>query len=190
MPSNFTAIFDACILYPASLRDLLMQLALTDLFRARWTEKIHDEWICNLLKNRSDLTLENLTRTRKLMDSNVRDCLVTGYEFLIPTLGLPDPGDRHVLAAAIRCGANVIVTANLSDFPETILSQHNVMAQHPDTFISDLIDLKPTKVLAAAEIHRKRLKCPPTSVDTYLETLLKQGLTISVCMLRELYDET
>lgn len=189
MPSNFTAVYDACVLYPAPLRDLLMQLALTDLFRARWTEKIHDEWIRNVLKNHPRLTLEQLTRTRNLMDSNVRDCLVTGYEFLIPTLGLPDPNDCHVLAAAIRCDADVIVTANLSDFPEVMLSQHNVIAQHPDTFISDLIDLKPTRVLAAAEIHRKRLKCPPTSVDTYLETLLKLGLTISVCMLRELYDE-
>ncbi len=190
MPSNFTAIFDACVLYPAPLRDLLVQLALTDLFRARWTEKIHDEWMRNVLNNRPDLTLEQLTRTRELMDSHVRDCLVTGYEFLIPTLSLPDPNDCHVLAAAIRCNADVIVTANLSDFPETILSQHNVMAQHPDTFISDLIDLKPTRVLAAAEIHRKRLKQPPRSVDEYLETLLKQELSISVCMLRELYDET
>ncbi len=61
MSSNFTALYDACVLYPAPLRDLLMQLALTDLFRARWTNKIHDEWIRNLLKNRLDLTLEQLT---------------------------------------------------------------------------------------------------------------------------------
>jgi len=124
---------------------------------------------------------------------NLKEFLVfqkTGYEFLIPTLSLPDPNDCHVLAAAIRCNADVIVTANLLDFPETILSQHNIVAQHPDTFISNLVDLKPTRVLAAAEIHRKRLKQPPRTVDEYLETLLKQELSISVCMLRELYDET
>ena len=68
MASNFTAIYDACILYSAPLRDLLMQLALTDLFRARWTEQIHNEWMRNVLKNRPDLTLEQLTRTKELMN--------------------------------------------------------------------------------------------------------------------------
>jgi len=91
MASNFTAIYDACVLYSAPLRDLLMQLALTDLFRARWTDRIHDEWIGNLLKKRPDLTLEQLTRTKELMNSHVRDCLVTNYEYLIPYLQLPDP---------------------------------------------------------------------------------------------------
>ena len=101
MASNFTGVYDACVLYPAPLRDLLMQLALSDLYRARWTEQIHDEWIRNVLKNRSDLTLEQLSRTKKLMNSNVRDCLVTNYEYLIFQLQLPDLDDRHVLAAAI-----------------------------------------------------------------------------------------
>ena len=67
--SNFTAIFDACVLYPAPLRDFLMWLAITDLFRAKWTDEIHDEWIRNVLKNRPDLTKERLQRTRTLMDS-------------------------------------------------------------------------------------------------------------------------
>ncbi|MHC5726617.1 MAG: hypothetical protein ACYTXY_21265 [Nostoc sp.] len=80
--SNFTAIYDVCVLYPAPLRDFLMRLAVTDLFRARWTDAIHSEWIRNVLKNRPDLTLEKLTRTKNLMNSNVRDCLVTGYEAL------------------------------------------------------------------------------------------------------------
>jgi len=189
MPSNFTAIYDACVLYPAPLRDLLMQLALTDLFRARWTDQIHDEWIRNLLKNRSDLTLQKLTDIKEQMNSHVRDCLITDYEYLIPALSLPDLNDRHILAAAIVGSADVIVTANLSDFPASILAQHNVLAQHPDVFISDLLDLKPTKVAAAATLCRKRLKNPPKSVEEYLEILLKQGLSISVSMLRELYDE-
>ena len=91
-------LYDACVLYPAPLRDLLMRLALTDLFQARWTDQIHDEWTRNVLANRPELTAESLARCRRLMDEHVPDCLVTGYESLIPTLSLPDPDDRHVLA--------------------------------------------------------------------------------------------
>src|SRR3954468_23279831 len=95
-------VFDACVLYSAPLRDFLMRLALTDLFQARWTEEIHDEWIRNVLATRPDVTKESLVRCRELMDQHVPDSLVTGYELLIPTLALPDPDDRHVLAAAIH----------------------------------------------------------------------------------------
>ena len=77
MTSTFTALFEACVLYPAPLRDLLMWLALTDLFRARWTDEIHDEWIRNVLADRPDLRPEQLERTRQLMNTNVRDCLVS-----------------------------------------------------------------------------------------------------------------
>jgi len=80
--ANFTVVYDANVLYPAPLRDFLMRLALTDLFRARWTEDIHDEWIRNLLEVRTDLTREQLERTRELMNANVRDCLVEGYQNL------------------------------------------------------------------------------------------------------------
>lgn len=190
MVSNFTALYDACVLYPAPLRDFLMQLALTDLFRARWTEKIHDEWTGNLLKKRPDLTLQQITRTKQLMNSHVRDCLVTNYEYLIANLKLPDSDDRHVLAAAIKGNVDVIVTTNLKDFPQSTLEEYEIEAQHPDDFISDLLDLKPSKVVAAAKICQQRLKNPPKSFEEYLEILLKQGLTISVSMLQELYDET
>jgi len=189
MASNFAALYDACVLYPSFLRDLLVQLALTDLFRARWTDQIHDEWIRNVLKNRSNLTLDQLTRTRELMNSHVRDSLVTDYEYLIASLELPDVDDRHVLAAAIVGRADVIITFNLKDFPKSILDRYNIEAQHPDDFISSLLDLSPFKVRGAAEVCRTRLKNPPMSIDQYLEILLKQSLPISVSMLRELYDE-
>lgn len=189
MASNLTVLYDACVLYPAPLRDLLMQLAITDLFRARWTEEIHDEWIRNVLKQRPDLAQIQLTRTKELMNSHVRDCLVTGYEYLIPALELPDPDDRHVLAAAIKGSADSIVTFNLSDFPPATLDLYEIEAQHPDDFICDLIDLKPALVRAAAETCRQRLKNPTKPIDEYLDTLLKQGLSVSVSRLRELYEE-
>jgi predicted nucleic acid-binding protein len=163
MASNFTALYDACVLYPAPLRDLLVQLAFTDLFRARWTDQIHNEWMRSLLKQRPDLTIEQLTHTKELMNSHVRDCLVDGYEYLVPTLTLPDPNDRHVLAAAIAGSADVIVTFNLKDFPASILAQYDIEAQHPDDFVSDLLDLNPHAVRAAAEKCRQRLRNPPKS---------------------------
>jgi len=106
------------------LRDLLVRLAMTGMFRAKWTDAIHDEWTRNLLENRPDLKPEQLNRTRKLMNTHVQDSLVTGYESLIPGLKLPDQDDRHVLAAAIRSGADVIVTFNLSDFPASALEPY------------------------------------------------------------------
>lgn len=87
---------------------------------------IHDEWIRNVLKDRPDLEARQLDRTRQLMDANVLDCLVTGYESLIRSLSLPDEDDRHVLAAAIRCGADSIVTFNLKDFPQSALEPYGI----------------------------------------------------------------
>ena len=98
----FTVFYDANVLYPAELRNFLMHLALTGVFRAKWSSDVHEEWIRNLLEDRPDLTREKLERTRQLMDKAAPDALVTGYQHLIPGLLLPDKDDRHVLAAAIQ----------------------------------------------------------------------------------------
>jgi predicted nucleic acid-binding protein len=182
--TTFTALFDANVLYPAPLRDLLMWLATTDLFRARWTDEIHEEWMRNLLENRSDLTREQLERTRRMMDEHVDDCLITGYEGLIDALTLPDPDDRHVLAAAIVGRADVIVTKNLVDFPEATLAPFGIEAQHPDEFITHLIDMAPARVCAAVRACHENLKNPPKTVDEYLDTLLRQELPHSVAAIR------
>lgn len=187
--ASFTVVYDASVLYPAPLRDFLMWLALTDLFKARWTDEIHQEWMRNVLKNRPDLTLAQLNRTKNLMNTNVRDCLVTGYDLLIPTLELPDPGDRHVLAAAIHCGADFIVTFNLKDFPNLVLATYGVEAVHPDEFILDLINLDSTKVCQAAQKQRKTLKNPPLTLAQYLDNLSRQGLSQTATALRELLED-
>ncbi len=166
-----------------------MWLALTDLFKARWTDEIHDEWMRNVLENRPDLTLSQLIRTKNLMNANVRGCLVTGYESLIPTLELPDPGDRHVLAAAIRVGADFIVTFNLKDFPEEALAPYGVEAIHPDEFSLYLIDHYPAVVCLAASRQLSTLKNPSLTRNEYLNTHLRQGLSFSAARLRELFDE-
>lgn len=183
--TNFSVVYDACVLYPAPLRDFLMRLALTDLFRAKWTEAIHEEWIRNVLAKRPELQAQ-LGRTKDLMDSHVRDALVTGYEYLIPSLDLPDPNDRHVLAAAICSRSDLIVTFNLKDFPAETLSKYGIEAVHPDDFIADLFDLNASKVLEAAGRHRKSLKNPEKSVEDYLDTLLNQGLPETVSLLKSM----
>ncbi len=183
--ARFTALYDACVLYPAPLRDLLMHLAMTDLFRARWTDQIHDEWIRGVLANRPDLKREQLERTRQLMDAHILDCLVTGYENLIDGLALPDPNDRHVLAAAIRVGADVIVTYNLDDFPKRVLDTFGIEAQHPDIFVVRLLDLDGPAVYAAARRQRQSLKNPPKTFDKFLEILTQQQLSQTVARLRE-----
>lgn len=148
--TTFTALYDAWVLYPAPLRDLLLRVALTDLFRARWTDRIHDEWIEALLRSRPDLTREQLERTRRLMNESVRDCLVTDYESLIDGITLPDPNDCHVVAAAIKARADVIVTFNLKDFPGEHLTPYGIESQHPEEFLVHLIDLAPDAVRTAA----------------------------------------
>jgi hypothetical protein len=141
-----------------------------------------------VLNNRPDLTSRQLQRTRELMDISVPDCLVTGYEGLIDDLALPDPDDRHVLAAAIRCQAGVIVTVNLKDFPPEILARHGMEAQHPDDFITHLHDLKPAAVCAAVRQQREALQNPPYSVRELLDTFLRNGLAGTVARLEEMQD--
>ncbi|MEO7146235.1 MAG: PIN domain-containing protein [Bryobacteraceae bacterium] len=183
--AGFTAFYDANVLYPAELRNLLMHLALMGLFRAKWSADVHEEWISNLLQRRPDLTRDKLERTRMLMDKHAIDALVAGYEDLIPGLQLPDPNDRHVLAAAIRGHADVIVTMNLRDFPADTIGSFGIEAQHPDEFVLHLLDLAPGAVVAAAQNHRESLKNPPKTVAEYLETLERQGLTQTPSVLRE-----
>jgi predicted nucleic acid-binding protein len=188
MEQPVTAVYDANVLYPAPLRDLLIRIAQTGLVRAKWTDAIHDEWIPNVLKRNPHLSADRLARTRRLMNEAVRDCLVTGFEDLIESLTLPDPDDRHVLAAAIKAEADVIVTYNLADFPAEALEPHGLEALHPDDFLVYLLDRAPNIVSAAAKRHRESLKNPPKTVVEYLESLEGQGLAQTVSTLRQYAD--
>lgn len=181
---SFVVVYDACVLYPAPLRDFLMRLALTGLCRAKWTRQIHDEWTRNLLANRPELK-ETLPRTVDLMNRAIPDCLVTGHETFIEKLDLPDPDDRHVLAAAIVAGAQLIITFNLRDFPDETLTPYGIEAVHPDTFAVQQFDLNEARVIEAARKHRRSLKKPPKSAQEYLDTLSATGLVITADRLSE-----
>ena len=107
-------------------------------------------------------------------------------ESLIPALNLPDPDDRHVLAAAVRCGAQVIVTANLADFPAASLAPYDIEAQHPDEFVLHLVDLAAGAVVATVQEQAAALKRPPRSPEELLDILEAQGLVQSAAALRRL----
>jgi predicted nucleic acid-binding protein len=180
-----TAILDACVLYPAPIRDLLLHLASAELYTPKWTDRIHDEWIRNLIANRLDLDATKLQRTIQEMKKAFPDACVEKYELLISSLQLPDEDDRHVLAAAIRCKADVIVTFNLKDFPSKDLGTFDIKAQHPDVFISNLIDLNPEKSVAAFKKQVSFLKNPPKSNEEVLGSLKKCGLEMASAKLKD-----
>jgi len=147
--------------------DLLPRVALSDAFKARRANKLYDEWIGSRLRDRPDIQAERLTHTRELMNRAVPDCLVIEYEPFIEQLTLPDPDDRHVLAAAIRCQAGVIVTLNVRDFPDELVARYGISVQHPDEFLTQLFDLKPAVVCTSVREMRASLANPPkTSADT------------------------
>jgi hypothetical protein len=172
------AVYDACVLYSAFLRDFLVRLGIhgreRDFLRVKWTDRIHREWTRAVRRQRPDLARKDLRRICRLMDQHVRGCRVRGYERWEPRLSLPDLNDRHVLAAALACVADVIVTFNTSDFPPTLLSPFGVVALAPDPFVLQLMDTG-IVVHAAAE-HRQSLRRPPLSVPEYLDALRRNGL--------------
>lgn len=181
--TTYTALLDANVLYPAPIRDVLLQLAVMDVFRAKWTTQIHEEWISALMRKEPHRDRAALERTRQLMDSNTRDCLVTGYAHLIPSLTLPDEDDRHVLAAAIVGRCDAIVTQNLRDFPDEVLAPLGIEAQHPDEFLCNQFSLSQATFCTAIRKVRARLKHPPYSVTDYLNQLTSQGLVATAAEL-------
>ena len=183
----FVVIYDACVLHPAPLRDLLLRIAETGLVQAKWTDEILDEVFESIRERRPDLAADRLARTRRAMCDAIDDCLVTEYAGLADKAELPDPDDRHVVAAAIRCGAQAIVTANLRDFPKHVLEPFEIVALHPDTFILDLLDLAPGLVAMVVVEQTKALSNPPQELAHVLNMLERCGLVRSASELRSLF---
>ncbi|MEV6041841.1 PIN domain-containing protein [Nonomuraea sp. NPDC052116] len=181
---TFVVVYDANVLYGNTLRDLLIRLAMAGRVQARWTNGILDEMQRNLAANRPDIPAEKLDKLRRLMNSAVRDCLVEGYEPLIEGLKLPDADDRHVLAAAIKVGAKVIVTSNLKDFPADYLAPWDIEVKSPDDFVLDQIDLDGRVVWACVQQIADSRTSPPETVDDVLDALEAAGLVEAVAALR------
>jgi predicted nucleic acid-binding protein len=182
--ASYTVIYDANVLYPSLLRDLLIRVAQARLVRARWTDQILDEIFRKLIVNRPDLAPKALARTRTLMNEAIPDVLVTGYEPLIEVLDLPDPDDRHVLAAAIKVGAQMIVTDNLRDFPDDRLDPWDIEARSADQFLHAMVDLAPKQVFGIVQRMADARTRPRMDVDQVLAALNGTGLVETVAALR------
>ena len=182
--NSSTVVLDACVLYSFAVRDLLIRLAVEGLLRARWTETILDETFDSIRRTRPDLDPGRLLRTRRLMCEAIPECLVTGYEELVETLDLPDPDDRHVLAAAIRCQAQAIVTYNLKDFPDGPLAAHEIEVLHPDEFVMELLERSERSVIGVVEEQADALRGPFLSVEELCDILSRHGLVQSMARIR------
>jgi predicted nucleic acid-binding protein len=180
----FIVVYDAEALFPNAQRDLLIRMAIHDMVQAKWTDQILDEMVRARGRKRQDATPEKLARLRTLMNDSIPDCLVTGYEPLIEGLKLPDPDDRHVLAAAIRAGAQVIVTTNLRDFPPAELEPWNVVAKSPDDFVLDQITIDDRVVFTCVQEIANARKWHPQTASDVLGELERSGLVESVAALR------
>ena len=185
--SKFSVVYDACVLYPPSLRDLLTRLALTDLFKARWTDQIHEEWI-NAVLRQGKHDRSKLERSRDLMDKHVLDAKVYNYESLIEGLTLPDQDDRHVLAAAIKANADAIISFNAKDFPSQVLKQYDIELIHPDDFIYYQFELNTALCCQVVKGQRLALKNPPQTTEAFLTILKKQSLPKTVSILEQYID--
>lgn len=177
-------LIDANILYSASLRNLFLFIASIGLYNPKWSVEINAEWTRNLLLKRSDLSRKAVLGKVDRMNIHFQGANVTDYSELISTLYLPDPDDRHVLAAAIKGKAKIITTANLQDFPQDYIRQFNIEIQHPDDFIMDLLNDFPEEVLFAFKSQVENLKNPPLSEEDVLLSLGKNGLVKTVFKLR------
>jgi len=185
--SRFTAILDANVLYPQLIRDTLLSLAVEGLYHARWSQAIHDEWTRNLAKDRPELAAR-LPAVVKLMNASVPDCLVTNYEKLVTSIELPDPDDRHVVAAAIVGHADAIVTFNTKDFPQAVLQPYGIEVQHPDEFLMNQLQLQKIPALSAIKKMRARWTNPERPALALIAAFEKRGLPLTADLLREAVD--
>jgi predicted nucleic acid-binding protein len=183
----FSVVYDACVLHSAPLRDLLLRVAQSGIVQARWSSKILDECFESIARVRPDLEPERLERTRRLMEVALPAAMVYEYESLIDAIDLPDVDDRHVVAAAIRAGAQAIVTFNLKHFPATALSRYDIDSKHPDQFVLDCLDLAPAIVAHCVREQADSLRNPPRSIVDVLAELRNGGLVQSVARLNELF---
>ncbi|NIF88345.1 PIN domain-containing protein [Burkholderia sp. Cy-637] len=183
---RYTALLDACVLFPIALADSLMSLATAGLFAAKWTRRIEQEWITNLEEHRPDLT-GRLSVRRDGMREAIPDWEVNEQAWapLVGNMGLPDPDDQHVLAAAIAGHADCIVTANLRDFPAEIVGIYGIEVIHPDHFIINQWDLEPIAAMSAFKAMRARWKKPSATPEDFAQVFDRNGLPATAQRIRE-----
>lgn len=187
--NRFTVFLDACTLAGALKRNLLLSLAEAEFFRLRWSGEVLSEAeraIEQILRDKGvpDAT-DRAQRARHAMEDAFEDALVTNYEGFLPVAaGLPDPDDAHVLAAALKTNASMIVTENLKDFPPHVLSALNIEAKCADHFVADTVLLDEARAVAAIRKMRERFKRPEKTAEALLLDMDAAGLVETVNVLK------
>jgi len=171
---RFTCVLDTNVIYPIEIRDLLFWFAHFELFTPKWSKHIFDEW--EEVMARKGISEQEAKRRSNIANQAFPDALVTNYESLIGTVDLPDEKDRHVLAAAIKVNANIIVTNNLKDFPKDCLAAFGLTARSADDFLADIIDLNHERAVEAFRRMVVNRRNPAMDEYRVLENLRKNGL--------------
>jgi len=171
---RFKCVLDTNVIYPIEIRDLLFWFAYYDMFTPKWSEHIFDEW--KDVMSRKGVSEEEATKRTQRANTAFPDALVKNYSGLIDSLELPDPKDRHVLAAAIKTNANVIVTNNIKDFPKDYLASFGLTAKTADDFLTDIIDLNPEQGVKAFKQLVLNRRNPDLDEFQVLDILRNRGL--------------
>jgi predicted nucleic acid-binding protein len=174
-----TSILDSCVLFPASLRDTLLRAAALELYQPRWSTETLDEVRRNLVEK--GRTEEQTQRLTSAITQAFPEGEVTQYHDLIDQVH-NHPKDRHVLAAAVATGAQVIVTSNLRDFPQEALAPFNVEAQSPDVFLTRLFELSPGLMTQVVVDQAGALRNPPKTASEVLDMLAKHAPNFAACV--------
>jgi len=172
---RFIAVLDTNVVYPVIIRDILFWFAYYDLYTPKWSETIFDEWKRVMLEK--GVSEEDANKRILKANSAFPDALVNNYKGLISNLELPDEDDRHVLAAAIKTNANLIVTNNIKDFPEKYLQSFSLCAKSADDFLTDIIDLNHDTALDAFRSLVRNRRNPELDEFQVLDLLRRNGLT-------------
>ena len=187
LADRFVVILDSNVLYPFRKRDILLRFYEAGLFRARWTNEITDEWKRHLIANKPALK-SSIMAQLQAMHTAFPEAVIEDYQQLANGLHLPDPDDRHVLAAAIQCGAQHIVTDNLRDFPANVLQDYDIEAIGADEFLSRTFELYSLEALAVLRQLRMDYKNPPLSAPEFMMDLRAKGLPKLSARIREHRD--
>ncbi|WP_267424332.1 PIN domain-containing protein [Methylobacterium sp. GC_Met_2] len=186
--NRFTATIDACVLAGVLRRNLILTLAQWEFFRVRWSDEILTETeraISGMFAKKGDASAdEKGSKARAGMEKAFEDAMVSGYERYLPMCEGVDPGDAHVIAAALKTQAQVIVTDNLKHFPASLLEPLNLEAKSADAFISDTIALDIGRAVAAVREMRQRLNKPAMTASDLLVIMDANGLTTAVNILQ------
>ena len=187
--ARYTAVLDACVLFPIATADALISLAVAGLFSAKWTVAIENEWLA-VAERRHPGFSGRFTTRRDAMRDAILDWEVNaeGWQALAPALTLPDPNDVHVLSAAIAGHADCIVTTNLKDFPASALEAYGLVALHPDDFIVAQLDLDLYSALGAFKAMRERKRNPPYGPEEFAAAMERNGLVATAERLRRAVD--